>query len=430
MDGLMRGQPRQKIAVIGAGITGLSCAWALSARHDVTLYEAAPRLGGHSHTVDAEGLPVDTGFIVYNEPAYPNLTALFAHLGVATQPSDMSFSVSLREGALEYAGTDLPGLFAQKRNLVSPRFWAMVHGLLRFDRAAPGADCGEMSLADFLRAGAYGEPFLQDHLYPMIAAIWSCPVTQAGDLPAAAFIRFCENHGLLKLSGRPIWRTVTGGSRQYVQKLRHAFLGDIRTSRPVVAVHRAPHQTEVQDITGQRLRYDQAILACHADTALRLLAEPDEAESRILGAFRFTANEAYLHNDASLMPRRRAAWASWNYTGNGAVTYWMNRLQDLPTSTNWFVTLNPAREPARVARRQTYEHPVFDLAAMRAQAEIWSLQGRRRTWFCGAWCGAGFHEDGLQAGLAVAEACGGVRRPWRVAGESARLRLPAGWVTA
>ncbi|HTQ71503.1 MAG TPA: FAD-dependent oxidoreductase [Acidocella sp.] len=425
------GSEQQRIAVIGAGISGLAAAWLLSRRHEVTLYEAEPRLGGHSHTVEAGGVPVDTGFIVYNEPAYPNLTALFEHLGVATQPSDMSFSVSLKAPALEYAGSDLAGLFAQKRNLLNPRFFAMLRDLVRFYREAPqAARAPEMSLRDFLRAGAYGSAFTEDHLYPMIAAIWSCPAGQAGDLPAAAFLRFCETHGLLKLTKRPAWRTVSGGAREYVARLKGAFAGTTKLGAGVTKLRRTDAGVVVHDQAGGRASFDHAVLACHADTALRLIATPTAREQGVLGAFRYTNNAAYLHTDPSFMPRRKPAWAAWNYAGTRGeqaricVTYWMNRLQNLSTAQNWFVTLNPPREPAGAMLHKSYQHPVFDLAALRAQRALWSLQGAARLWFCGAYFGAGFHEDGLQAGLAVAEELGGVRRPWSVADESGRIHLP------
>ena len=425
MDAIVSSAGRRRIAVIGAGISGLSCAWALSRAHDVTLFEALPRLGGHSHTVEVEGTKIDTGFIVYNEPAYPNLTALFAHLGVETRATDMSFSVSLREGGLEYAGTDLRGLFAQPANALRPRFWSMLRGILRFYKRAPGdaAALAGVSLGEYLRHGGYSEAFLQDHLYPMIAAVWSCPAGAAGDLPAAAFIRFCENHGLLKLTGRPVWRSVAGGSQAYVAKLRAAFAGKVRAGQKVARLRRLPGGVALRLADGAEEGFDEAVLACHADEAYALLADPCATEAQILGSFRTTANEVVLHGDAAAMPRRRAAWAAWNYTGGDAhvaVTYWMNRLQGL-AGRDWFVTLNPTRELRDVALRQIFTHPVFDVAALRAQARIWEVQGLRRTWFCGAWWGAGFHEDGLQAGLAVAEALGAPRRPWNVEGESARI---------
>ncbi|MBU6449140.1 MAG: FAD-dependent oxidoreductase [Rhodospirillales bacterium] len=419
----------RNIAVVGAGVTGLACAWLLGQRHNVTLFEAEPRLGGHSHTVEVKGVAVDTGFIVYNEPAYPNLTALFDHLGVATQPTDMSFSVSLHGGAFEYSGSSLRGLFAQPVNALRPRFWSMLADILRFYRQAPGAlvTLGETSLRGFLRQGGFGEAFLHDHLYPMVAAVWSCPLEMAGDLPAASFIRFCNNHGLLKLTRRPVWRTVQGGSHNYVARLRAEFSGAVHSGTPVLAVRRYGGGVELA-LPGGTANFDDVVLACHADEAFALLADPSPLEREIIGAFRTTRNEVVLHGDEAAMPKRRAAWAAWNYISGregGAVTYWMNRLQNLPAERQWFVTLNSPMALRGVALRQSLTHPVFDTAALRAQKHLWEVQGFNRTWFCGAWWGAGFHEDGLQAGLAVAEALGGVRRPWRVAVESGRIPLPA-----
>ncbi len=422
------------IAVVGSGISGMSAAWLLSQRHRVTLFEADNRIGGHSHTVDADGVPVDTGFIVYNEQTYPNLTALFRHLEVPTKPTEMTFAVSLDQGRLEYSGTDLGGLFAQRRNLFRPRFWAMMRDLLRFYRAAPRdlAGLGDMSLGTYLDRGRYSAAFRDDHLYPMAAAIWSMPVADMPDYPAAAFIKFCENHGLLKLSNRPIWRTVDGGSRAYVQRLTRAYANRIAMGCPVRSIRRLSAGVEILAGDNEPQFFDHVVIATHADQALRLLADPDAKEQAILGAFGYQPNEAVLHSDESLMPARRRVWSSWNYTsesvGNGSalsVTYWMNVLQGIPKDRPLFVTLNPIRhpDPAKVVRVDLYDHPVFDAAASAAQAQLWSLQGVRNSWFCGAYFGAGFHEDGLQAGLAVAEQLGGVRRPWTVADESGRIQL-------
>ena len=426
------------IAVVGSGISGLSAAWLLAGagRHRVTLYESESRTGGHSHTVEADGMAVDTGFIVYNDATYPNLVALFDHLGVPTRAAEMSFAVSLDRGRLEYSGTDLGGLFAQRRNLVSPRFWTMMRDLVRFYRRAPRdlPTLGDITLGAYLDAIGCGAAFRDDHLYPMAAAIWSTPVADIPGYPAAAFVRFCENHGLLKLSGRPVWRTVEGGSRSYVTRLV-AGLGDgVVTRTPVHAVRRLLAGGAVLELgDGGQRRFDAVVLACHADQSLRMLADADAQERRILGAFGYRANAMVLHADESLMPRRRRVWSSWNYASEQAlvgasalsVTYWMNRLQGIPDTHPLFVTLNPIREPdpAKVFRRERYEHPVFDAAAIAAQATLWSLQGVRDTWFCGAYFGAGFHEDGLQAGLAVAEQLGGVRRPWSVADESGRIHV-------
>lgn len=424
-----RGRPLN-VAVVGSGISGLGAAWLLSSRHRVTLFEADSRLGGHSHTVDAAGTPVDMGFIVYNEATYPNLTGLFAHLGVATRASDMSFSVSLGDGCLEYAGTNWATLFAQKANVLRPRFWSMMRDLVRFYREAPRdlPLLGALSLADYLERGGYGAAFRDDHLYPMAAAIWSTPAAEIGRYPAASFIRFCETHGLLKLADRPVWRTVEGGSRRYVRKLAES-IAEIRADRPVRTIRRTAAGVEIEDTSGATQPFDHAIVATHADDALRLLADPSRDEHRLLGSFAYSDNEAILHTDPALMPRRPPVWSSWNYlTGAGsgpkpAITYWMNKLQGLDTAKPLFVTLNPHREPAAgtIFTRVAYRHPLFDSHAVTAQRSLWSLQGIRNTWFCGAYFGAGFHEDGLQAGLAVAESLGGVRRPWTVADESGRI---------
>ncbi len=430
----MRQERTLDIAIVGSGISGLSAAWLLAQRHRVTLFEGDGRIGGHSHTVMVGETPVDTGFIVYNEDTYPNLTALFAHLEVPTQPAEMSFAVSLDDGRLEYAGTDLGGLFAQKSNLVSPRFWSMLRDLERFYRRAPRdlPMLDDMPLGSYLDRLGCGEAFRQDHLYPMAAAIWSTPVRDIPYYPAAAFIRFCENHGLLKLGRRPQWRTVTGGSRAYVQRLTASFADRIVTGRPVRQIRRGEDGVHLH-LDGGEQRFDYVVIATHADQALALLADANGPERHMLGAFGYRRNEAVLHADPRVMPKRRRVWSSWNYASRGgagdpdlSVTYWMNRLQGLPGDRPLFVTLNPLAEPdpALVHRREIYHHPIFNAAAGRAQQDLWSLQGARNSWFAGTYFGAGFHEDGLQAGLAVAEQLGGVRRPWLVKDESGRIALP------
>lgn len=424
---------RLRIAVVGSGISGLSAAWLLNGRHDVVLYEQSSRLGGHSHTVQAPGnIPVDMGFIVFNRLTYPNLTALLGHLGVATRSSDMSFAASLDGGDFEYSGADLKGLFAQKRNLLRPRFWSMLRGIHRFYRnaerhAATGAG---LTLGEILADGGYGPAFRDDHLLPMASAIWSSTPSDMLSFPALAFIRFHANHGLLRITGRPVWETVSGGSIEYVKRMAAPLKDRTRTGVGAVCVLRTLGGAEVIDALGHRDTFDHVVIATHADQALAMLADPTPHERTLLGAFRYQRNRAILHQDPRFMPRRRAAWASWNYIGGrggnaGCFTYWMNRLQHIGDTTPLFVTLNPPESPApeTMVHQEDYDHPVFDNQALAAQGQLWHLQGARRTWFCGAHFGAGFHEDGLQAGLAVAEQLGGVRRPWTVPNESGRIVL-------
>jgi len=429
----------------------MAASWLLSQRHKVTVYEQADRLGGHSNTVEAEinGMrhAVDTGFIVYNEPNYPNLTALFRHLEVETKPTDMSFGVSLDDGALEYGSDGLRALFAQPLNAVNPRFWSMIRDLVRFYREAP---CGisvaapqrtSVSLGELLERDGYGRAFRDDHLLPMAAAIWSAPARTLLDYPAESFIRFCSNHGLLTLSQRPQWRTVVGGSRTYVQRLTQLYADRVCLNRAVRSIRRLADGVQLVDAAGRTETFDHVVIATHANQALALLDDPSLAESTLLSPFRYERNLAVLHTDASLMPKRRAAWSSWNYLGQRSdilshqhgiaaqqklcVTYWMNKLQGIESDRPLFLTLNPARQPqaGTIQHSEIYQHPIFDRAANLAQRSLWSLQGHNRTWFCGAYFGAGFHEDGLQAGLAVGEALGRVRRPWTVLNESGRIAL-------
>ena len=427
------------IAVIGSGISGLSAAWLLSKHHRVTLFEQDSRLGGHTNTIDvqtADGMvPVDAGFIVYNELNYPNLTALFGHLGIRTEPTRMTFAVSADGGVFEYSGSGLPGLFGQLSNVWRPRQWRLIADLLRFfhsSRDRLTAYPEGMSLGNFLAKEGYSSVFIDDHILPMGAAIWSTPMSGMLDFPASTFINFYANHGMLQANGRPDWKTVSGGSKQYVERLMADGNIEVTSGAAVCRVGRNETCVHIEDARGVVRLFDYVVIGTHADQALHMLGDATPQETELLGAFPYERNRAVLHRDKRLMPRRRRLWESWNYLKQGrgventlCVTYWMNSLQNLPTSTDLFVTLNPSWDihPKAVDAVLNYEHPVFTAEAIRAQTLLWSLQGKRRTWFCGSYFGYGFHEDGLQSGLAVAEQLGGFRRPWSVAGESDRIHL-------
>lgn len=421
-----------RIAIVGTGIAGNAAAYLLSGIHRVTVYERELRPGGHSHTVAIEHsgkrLSVDTGFIVYNRLNYPHLSALFDWLDIPTQPSDMGFSVSLDGGRFEWAGREtsvVNGLFAQRRNLLSPRHIGMLLEILRFQKAAKadlaaGAFDG-LTLGDWLHGRGFSSDLRDRYIIPMGAAIWSMPTADMLRFPAGSFFRFCDNHKLLEWQ-RPTWRTVTGGSRVYVERMQERFRDRLRLGAAVTSIDRHVGGVDVHDSLGHVERYDAVVLAAHSDQSLAMLAEPTEAERSILGAVRYRANTAFLHRDTALMPRRRAAWASWNYLGRSGdggrgdvcLSYWMNALQRLDPSREVFVTLNPPAEPDPSLTFARYEvwHPQYDAAAVAAQARLPEIQGRNRTWFCGAWTGHGFHEDGLVSGMAVAEALGAAI-PWR-----------------
>jgi predicted NAD/FAD-binding protein len=428
-----------KIAIIGTGIAGNGAAYALATgtRHDITIYEKSRRAGGHSSTVDIDYdgtlLSVDTGFIVYNEPNYPNLAALFRELGVATRKSDMGLSVSLDGGQREWAARDydvMAGFLARPQNAVSPRFWAMIKEIMRFNRQAPldRAEGGMrgLSLRQYLAHKRFGGAMVEDYLRPMGAAIWSMAPCRVLDFPAESFVSFFENHHLLKWR-RPIWRTVEGGSRNYVEAMTRLYRRSIRLGCGAARVERGPAGVFVTSTDGHTELYDQAILASHSDETLALIGDAGKAEREILSAIPYGPNRVYLHRDIRLMPRRKAAWSAWNVLDWGgrdeiAVTYWMNALQGIDRARPLFVSLNPPFEPAArlTFASFVYDHPQYDAAALRAQARLAEIQGQARLWFCGAWTGYGFHEDGLVSGLEVAEQLG-ASLPWRCA----KLRMAA-----
>lgn len=416
-----------RIAVVGSGIAGLSTAWLLQPQHSVTLFEANDYAGGHSNTVDItlDGIrhPVDTGFLVHNDRTYPNLIRLFSLLGVETPASEMSFSVSLPEADLEWAGADLATLFAQPRNLWRPGFWRMILDLLRFNRAAAEllhqVRGSGITLGQLLMAGGYSREFREWYLLPMGAAIWSSPLGGMEEFPAETFLQFCINHGLLQVFDRPQWKTVRNGSREYVRAML-AVLPDVRLSTPVRLVRRLQDGVEIVTESGNE-NFDAVVLACHADQALELLENSRPDERDVLAGIRYQHNVAWLHTDTALMPARRRTWSAWNYYSRGAaasgepvaVTYWLNRLQPLPFRQNVFVTLNPPQPPVpgKTLKRFDYAHPLLDGTAYRAQAKLAGIQGKDRMYFCGAWAGYGFHEDGLKSGMQVARLLGAAI-PW------------------
>ncbi len=408
-----------KIAVVGTGISANGAAYRLSRRHDVTVFEKQDRIGGHSNTVevdyDGTRIPVDTGFIVYNEHNYPELTKLFAELGVVTQKSDMSFGVSTMNGAFEWSGKNVDSVFTQRRNLFSPGFLFMLREIFRFNRQAredlaSGID-GTVSLGDYLSSRGFSARFQRDYLLPMGAAIWSTPASEMLRFPARSFLDFFRNHRLID-DDRPVWRTVTGGSRQYVEKLTAPFRDRIRVGTGVDRIERDDKGVVIHDTKGGCERFDQVVIGAHSNEALAMLAEPTEAERQLLGDIRYSPNAVYLHRDEKLMPRRRRAWSAWNYLSPGrtdrgdpvSVTYWMNQLQGIDHDYPLFVSLNPAKppRPELTFAELTYDHPQFDSAALAAQKRIQLIQGTLNTWYCGAWLGYGFHEDGLASGLEVA----------------------------
>ncbi|SAI69448.1 dehydrogenase [Bordetella ansorpii] len=414
-----------RIAVIGSGISGLASAWLLSRQHSVTLYEAGDYFGGHTHTHEVEQAgrryAVDSGFIVHNPAHYPLFNSLLDELGVASQPTTMSFSVQHAGSGLEYNATNLDTLFCQRRNLWSPRFLGMVRDLLRFYREAPllleGHGAGP-TLGEFLWRQRYGEAFRDEHLIPMACALWSSPPADILAFPARYLVQFMANHQMLQVAGRPQWRVVRGGSSSYVRAMRQRWTVRERLNCPVSAVWRTPECAVVQSRDG-RHDYDHVVLACHSDQALALLADPSAAEREVLGAIPYQDNEVLLHTDATLLPRNRKAWAAWNAHVSAdpsqpcTVSYCMNLLQGLQSPDPFVVTLNRGQDvdPRRVLARMQYHHPVYTRASVAAQARKADISGVNRTWYAGAYWGWGFHEDGVRSAMEVAGGLAGLNSP-------------------
>ncbi len=414
-----------KLAIVGAGVSGLTSAWLLSRSHDITVFEAADWIGGHTHTVDVErdgrSWPIDTGFIVFNDRTYPGFCRLLQQLEVETLESSMSFSVRCEATGLEYNGTSLDTLFAQRRNLVNIRFLRMIRDILRFNRDAKewlASGRTDSTVDEFLERGRYSTGFIDQYLVPMAAAVWSSPPGAIGAYPARFLLGFFANHGFLEVDRRPTWSVIRGGSKSYVAKLLEPLAGRVRASTPVQTVRRHERYVELELPNGRTERFDGVVLSTHSDQALELLADPSEAETEVLAALPYQANEVVLHTDSSVMPKSRRAWASWNYHLRPddrspehpvAVTYWMNHLQRLEAPTDFFVTLNRTEEisPQSVLRRFIYHHPVFTAEGIAAQARRDEISGlERRTWYCGAYWRNGFHEDGVDSALAVCSQLG------------------------
>jgi predicted NAD/FAD-binding protein len=405
-----------RIAVVGTGISGMVAARELCGEHDLIVFEAGEWIGGHTNTVDVETsdgpLAVDTGFIVFNEKTYPRFCRLMRELGVAWQASDMSFSVRCDATGLEYNGTSLDGLLAQRTNALRPAFWRMVRDIFRFYREAPAVlerDDDTTTLGEFLERGGYSSMFVEKHLIPMGAAVWSSRPETMRAFPLRFLVRFFHNHGFLQVDDRPEWLVIRGGSREYVKELVAPFRDRIHLSTPIVSVERTPLGVRLRTAAGEEATFDRVVLATHADTSLRMLADASAREREVLGAFGYQRNEALLHTDASLMPRRRRAWASWNYHVTDpaselpTVTYWMNNLQSLPGETPYLVTLNRNADvaPEKVLRSFVYHHPIYSVASVRAQERHAEIDGVDGVHFCGAYWSYGFHEDGVKSAQRV-----------------------------
>ena len=405
---------RLRIAIIGTGISGLGAAWLLYPHHDITLFEKEPRPGGHARTVRAEGVDVDTGFIVCNRRTYPLFIPLMEKLGVLLEPSDMSFSASFEGGRYEYGTFSTRAMFAQPMCLMDAGHWRLIRDILRFFRQAPAHSAHEGSIGDLISALRLGTEFRDRFLLPISGAIWSTPTADMLRFPASAFVRFFDNHGLLSVRGQPQWLTVKGGSQTYVNRILEQISSDVRLSCPVYSVRRGTDFILIASPRGEE-RFDRVVFATHAPQALAMLQDADKDETAILGALRTQANRMVLHSDPRLMPRRRAVWASWNYVTQGttpttdqpiSLSYWMNRLQNLETPRPLIVTLNPEFEPMHVHDEASFAHPQFDAAAIAAQARLGEIQGRGGIHYAGAWTRYGFHEDGLLSALRVAQSMG------------------------
>lgn len=412
-----------RIAVIGSGISGLGFAYLAHQDHDVRIFEKSSRIGGHAHTHHLETaygpISVDSGFIVYNELNYPNLTGMFNHLDIKTIASDMSLSISLNEGRVEYEGSS-KGLFAQKKNLFSARFWSMIWGLVTFYRNAyrqlEDSPEGE-TLGEFITRCGYNDAFVEDHLLPMGGAIWSCPAETMREYPVKSFLQFLENHRLMDFTNRPEWRSVASGSHQYVSRLQSILADKIQTGVNIQSVRREGAGV-ILSIEGEGdLWFDKVIMAAHADESLALLKDQSALEDELLSAFSFSDNHVYLHSDTSLMPQAKAAWGSWNYRAEAddrlSVTYWMNRLQSIDNRVPLFVSLNPTQPPKAdlIHAEADYQHPIFDIAAINAQNRLSDIQGVHNIYWCGAWTANGFHEDGLKSAVSTALSLG-IHIPW------------------
>ncbi|WP_211595408.1 NAD(P)/FAD-dependent oxidoreductase [Paracoccus litorisediminis] len=411
----MAEQVRLRIAIIGSGIAGLGAAWLLDENHDITLFEAEDRPGGHARTVRAEGVEVDTGFIVCNRRTYPLFTAMLEHFGVTLDPSDMSFSASFRMGRYEYGTFSMRAMFAQPMCLVDASHWRLIRDILRFFREAPSHPAVDGNVADLIRALRLGDEFRDRFLLPISGAIWSAPTARMLDLPADTLVRFFDNHGLLSVNGQPQWLTIRGGARTYVQAILSRLRGEVRLASPVRAVRRKSDGGGIVVSRHGEEHFDRVVFATHAPQTLALLDRPDPDERRILSAIRTYPNRMVLHSDPRLMPRRKAAWASWNYVTQGdlppndepiSLSYWMNRLQNLRTPRPLIVSLNPEIEPRHIHDEAIMAHPRFDDAAIAAQSLLPTIQGRGGIFHAGAWTRYGFHEDGLLSALQVAEAMG------------------------